>query len=78
MRELGKSLEANPNARLGDRLALLSAQRAVEDPDFFTNLEQLQAASVHNPSDLAELIGWMSDHQLAIAVSEWVSKLPPN
>jgi tetratricopeptide (TPR) repeat protein len=77
VRELGKSLKANPNARLGDRLALLSAQRAVEDPDFFTHLEQLQAASVHNPSDFAELISWMNDHQLAIAVSEWVSKLPP-
>jgi hypothetical protein len=76
LRKALDSLRANPSATLEDRLALLSAQQAFKGPGFFINLEKFQASEVDDPNDLAELISWMNDHQLAIAACQWVSTLP--
>lgn len=75
--KLARELDAMPDRQFTDRLVLLSALRAANDPAFLQFLDELQNSVGDNRDAVAALISWMNANRRAQDAIAWAAKLPP-
>lgn len=75
--KLARELDAMPDRQFTDRLVLLSALKAADDPAFPQFLAELQNSVGDNRDAVAALISWMNANRMAQEAIAWTSKLPP-
>ena len=73
---LGRQLDSFPEKTFDDRLLLLTALHRTADPGSTPLLQEMQAAAVGEPEQVAELISWLNAQQMPMAAISWASQLP--
>jgi len=72
-----QQLQMSPEVTFGDYLLCLNFYQKLDEKKFRRVLEKVKPFAARNPSDLALLIEWMNQNELAGDVVKWVDKLPP-
>ena len=74
--DLAQELQMSPQVTFKDYLLCLDLYRKLDPKKFEALLAKVKPVAARNPHDLAELINWMNDHQLASDALKWSEKLP--
>lgn len=73
----GRQLDSFPEKTFQDRLLLLTALHRSIDPGSTALLQEMQAAAVNDPEQIAELISWLNAQQMPLAAISWAGQLSP-
>ena len=74
--DLAQELQMSPQVTFKDYLLCLDLYRKLDPKKFEALLAKVKPVAARNPHDLAQLINWMNDHQLASDALKWSEKLP--
>ena len=72
-----QQLQMSPELTFGDYLLCLNFYQKLDEKKFRRLLEKVKPFAARNASDLASLIDWMNQNELAGDVVKWVDKLSP-
>src|SRR6478672_4161711 len=72
-----QQLQMSPELTFGDYLLCLNFYQKLDEKKFRRLLEKVKPFAARNASDLASLIDWMNQNELAGDVVKWIDKLPP-
>src|SRR6476620_7694382 len=72
-----QQLQMSPEVTFGDYLLCLNFYQKLDEKKFRRLLEKVKPFAARNASDLASLIDWMNQNELAGDVVKWIDKLPP-
>lgn len=75
-RQIAARLAADPAAQFTDKVARLAVLRTTRDPKSAAYLAELQELAAADPAQVHQLISWMNENNLALAVIEWEARLP--
>ncbi|MFL6499390.1 MAG: hypothetical protein ACJ8LL_01575 [Candidatus Udaeobacter sp.] len=71
-----QQLQMSPEVTFGDYLLCLNFYQKLDEKKFRRVLEKVKPFAARNASDLASLIDWMNQNELAGDVVKWIDKLP--
>jgi len=71
-----QQLQMSPEVTFGDYLLCLNFYRKLDEKKFRVLLERVKPFARRNPSNLAALMEWMNQNELAGDVVKWIDKLP--
>jgi Flp pilus assembly protein TadD/DNA-directed RNA polymerase subunit RPC12/RpoP len=77
-KEAAASVASGPGAVFRDRLEHLAILRSSNDPEASRFLFELREGAKTKPDELFQLFLWMSEHDLALLVLDWLRELPPD
>ena len=72
-----QQLQMSPEVTFGDYLLCLNFYQKLDEKKFRRVLEKVKPFAARNAADLASLIDWMNQNELAGDVVKWIDKLPP-
>ncbi len=73
---LAQQLQMSPEVTFGDYLLCLNFYRKLDQKKFRSILERVKPVAARDPSNLASLMDWMNQNDLAGDVVKWIDKLP--
>ena len=73
---LAQQLQMSPEVTFGDYLLCLNFYRKLDQKKFHSILERVKPVAARDPSNLASLMDWMNQNDLAGDVVKWIDKLP--
>jgi len=73
---LAQQLQMSPEVTFGDYLLCLNFYRKLDQKKFRSILEKVKPVAARDPSNLASLMDWMNQNDLAGDVVKWIDKLP--
>jgi len=73
---LAQQLQMSPEVTFGDYLLCLNFYRKLDQKKFRSILERVKPVAARDPSNLASLMDWMNQNELAGDVVKWSDKLP--
>ncbi len=76
--DLAQQLQMSPEVTFADYLLCLDFYRRLNPKKFDALLEKVKPAAAHHPEDVAQLIKWMNQNELAGEALHWSDKLPDN
>src|SRR5207244_10943404 len=71
-----QQLQMSPEVTFGDYLLCLNFYRKLDQKKFRSILERVKPVAARDPSNLASLMDWMNQNELAGDVVKWSDKLP--
>jgi predicted Zn-dependent protease len=71
-----QQLQMSPEVTFADYLLCLNFYRKLDQKKFRSVLERVKPVAARDPSNLASLMDWMNQHELAGDVVKWIDKLP--
>jgi predicted Zn-dependent protease len=71
-----QQLQMSPEVTFGDYLLCLNFYRKLDQKKFRSILERVKPVAARDPSNLASLMDWMNQNDLAGDVVKWIDKLP--
>jgi hypothetical protein len=66
----------SPEVTFADYLLCLEFYRKLNPKEFDALLNKVKPVAARNGNDLAQLLGWMNNHELASEALKWIEKLP--
>ena len=74
--ELAQELQMSPQVTFADYLLCLDLYRKLSPKKFDALLEKVKPVAAREAHDLAQLLSWMNENDLAVAALRWSDKLP--
>lgn len=75
--EITTLLSGYPEASFRDRISHLQILRAMDQPEFTSQLTELETEAAADPNKLNEMLSWMSVNRMAVLAISWIKTLPP-
>ncbi|MDQ6810234.1 MAG: hypothetical protein M3Z64_12550 [Verrucomicrobiota bacterium] len=75
---LAREVDALPDKTFADRLVVLSALQAAQDPGFGALLTDLQNTAADDGERASAVVTWMNVHAMPREAVDWASKLSPS